>query len=217
MSGIVLPNGSQIAIASTYGAAKTMSAVTNAAEGVATLEASHGVVVADIMEMTSGWEDLHGRIVRAKTVVINDVTLESIGTTNTTTYPAGSGIGSVREITAWTNVTQILDTQGQVGEQQYFEYQFLSARRKGRVPTVRNPSSLELQLADDTTQSWYAVVKAASDSLTPTAMRVTLPNGRIIYYNGYWSLSDVPTMTVNQAMTLACSFSLSADVTRYAS
>lgn len=214
---IVLPNGSQIAIASTYGAAKSMTAVTNATEGVATLEATHGVIVGDIIEVTSGWEDLHGRIVRAKTVATNDVTLESIDTTSTTRYPAGSGTGSVREITAWTNVTQILDTQGQVGEQQYYEYQFLSASRKQRTPTVRNPSSLELQLADDTSQAWYAVVKAASDARTPTAMRVTLPSGAVIFYNGYWSLSDVPTLTVNQAMTLACSFSLSADVTRYAS
>lgn len=194
-----------------------MTAITNATEGVATLEATHGVIVGDILEVTSGWEDLTGRIVRAKTVATNDVTFEGIDTSSTTKFPAGSGTGTVREITAWTNVTQILDTQGQSGEQQYYEYQFLSGNRQQRMPTVRGASSLELSLADDTTQSWYAVVKAASDARTPTAMRITLPNGAKLYYNGYWSLSDVPTLTVNQAMTLACSFSLSADVTRYAS
>jgi hypothetical protein len=214
---LTLPNGSQIAIASTYGASKTMSAITNADPGVATLATGHSVIVNDILEVTSGWEDLEGRIVRASVVATDDITFEGVDTSSTTIYPAGSGTGSVREITAWTNVTQILNTQGASGEQQYFEYQLLSARRQGRIPTVRGASSLELSLADDTSQSWYAVVKAASDTNTPTAMRVTLPNGAKIYYNGYWSLSDVPEMTVNQAMTLACSFSLSGLMTRYAS
>lgn len=212
-----LPNGSTIAIASTYGAAKTMSAITNATAAVATLEASHGVIVNDIIEVTSGWEDLEKRIVRVSAVATNDVTLEGIDTSSTTKYPAGSGTGTVREITAWTNVTQILDVQGQVGQQQYYEYQFLSASRQNRIPTVRAASSIDLTLADDTSQSWYAVVKAASDAGDPVAMRVTLPNGNLIYYNGYWSLSDVPTLSVNQALTLACSFSMCADLTRYSS
>lgn len=212
-----LPNGSQIAIASTYATLKNMTAITNATEAVATLEATHGVIVGDILEVTSGWEDLTGRIVRIKTLSTNDVTMEGVDTTSTTKYPAGTGTGSIREITAWTNVTQILDAQGQSGEQQYYEYQFLSGNRQQRMPTIRGASSLELTLADDTTQAWYSVVKAASDARTPTAMRVTLPNGAKLYYNGYWSLSNVPTLTVNQAMSLACSFSLSADVTRYAS
>lgn len=194
-----------------------MSALTNATSAVATLEASHGVIVNDILEVTSGWEDLNDRIVRASVVDTNDVTLEGVNTVSTTTYPAGSGTGTVREITAWTNVTQILDTQGNVGQQQYYEYQFLNAKRQGRIPTVRAASSIELQLADDTSQPWYAVVKAASDARDPVAMRVTLPNGNLLYYNGYWSLSDVPTMTVNQAMALQCSFSMCADLTRYAS
>jgi hypothetical protein len=214
---IKLPNGSQIAIASTYGASKSMTAISNASAAVATLEASHGVIVSDILEVTSGWEDLEGRIVRASVVATNDVTFEAIDTTSTTVYPAGSGTGSVREITAWTNVTQILNTTGSPGEQQYYEYQLLSARRQSRVPTVRGASSLELSLADDTSQAWYAVVRAASDANTPTAMRVTLADGSLLFYNGYWSLSDVPEMTVNQAMTLACSFSLTGQLTRYAS
>lgn len=214
---IKLPNGSQIAIASTYGASKSMTAISNASAAVATLEASHGVIVNDILEVTSGWESLDGRIVRASAVATNDVTFEGIDTTSTTTYPAGSGTGSVREITAWTNVTQILNTNGQAGSQEYYEYQLLSAQRKSRTPTVRGSSSLELSLADDITQAWYSVVKAASDTNTPTAMRVTLANGEKLYYNGYWSLSDVPTMTVNQAMVLECSFSLTGLLTRYAS
>ncbi len=59
---VQLPNGSIVSIASTYGTLKTMSAISNAAEAVATLEASHDVVENDILEITSGWSKLSGRI-----------------------------------------------------------------------------------------------------------------------------------------------------------
>jgi hypothetical protein len=41
-----LPNGATIAMGSTYGAVKALSAFSNANPGVATLEASHGIAVA---------------------------------------------------------------------------------------------------------------------------------------------------------------------------
>ena len=47
---VKLPTGTTFAIATAYGASKTMSAVTNANPGVATLEAAHGVVLGDFME-----------------------------------------------------------------------------------------------------------------------------------------------------------------------
>ena len=59
--------GLQLAIASTYGASKSMTAVSNASTGVATLASSHGIVLGDVMEMTSGWKRLNNRIVRAPT------------------------------------------------------------------------------------------------------------------------------------------------------
>ena len=48
---ITLAVGTQVAIASAYGASKTMSAISNATAAVATLEASHGVIVGDYVEM----------------------------------------------------------------------------------------------------------------------------------------------------------------------
>ena len=81
---VKIPNGSTLYIGSTYGASKVMSVVTNAAEAVATLEASHGVVANDILVVTSGWSRLNARVLRAKTVSTNDVTLEGFVTTDTT-------------------------------------------------------------------------------------------------------------------------------------
>ena len=81
---ITISTGTVAAIASTYGSAVNMTAITNASEAVATLAAAHGVVVGDFLEVTSGWGRLDKRIVRAKTVATNDVTFEGINTTSTT-------------------------------------------------------------------------------------------------------------------------------------
>ena len=96
----VVADGTIVAIATTYGSSKTMSAVTNANPAVATLESSHGVSVNDIMEMSSGWPDLDDKILRASVVNTNDVTLEGFSTSNTTKFPASSGVGTERSTVA---------------------------------------------------------------------------------------------------------------------
>jgi hypothetical protein len=64
-----------------------MTAVSNANPGVATLEASHGVALNDIIEVTSGWPRLNGRIVKAGTVNVNDVPLVGINTSEHVRLP----------------------------------------------------------------------------------------------------------------------------------
>ena len=61
---VLVPNGSLIYLASGYGAAKTMSALSTASPGVATLVASHGVATGEYIEVTSGWSRLTDKIVR---------------------------------------------------------------------------------------------------------------------------------------------------------
>ena len=105
---ITKTTGLQIAIATGYGASKNMTAVSNASEGVATLESSHGVAVNDIIELTSGWKYIDGRLVRAKAVATNDVTLEGVDTQSTTFFPALEGVGTVREVSGWQRITGIV-------------------------------------------------------------------------------------------------------------
>lgn len=212
-----LPNGSVISIASAYGAAKTMSALSNATEGVATLEASHGVIVGDILEVTSGWELLTGRIVRAGAVATNDVTLEDIDTSSTSLYPAGAGTGTVREVSSWAQIPQILNPNSEGGEQQYTEFQFLSAKRQQRLPTVKSAQGLGFQIADDPTLAIYATLLAADLDGLPRAVRVQLPSGAVIYYNTTVSFNPNPSLTINQVSVVTASLSFTADLTRYAS
>ena len=214
---ISLPNGALVAIASGYGTAMDMTAVTNASPGVATLEASHGIIEGDIMEVTSGWSRLTDKIVRAGTVTTNDVQLEGIDTTLTSIYPAGGGTGTIREITGWTQLSQILTSTSSGGEQQFLNYQLLEADAEKRIPTFKSAAGLSFSVADDPTLAGYILASAANDDRLQRAVKITLPSGAVIFYNAYISLNKTPSLTVNNIMAVEVTLSLLNEPVRYAS
>ena len=214
---VKLPNGALIYLASGYAASKVMSALSNATEAVATLEASHGVVEGDFLEVTSGWSRLTDKIVRAGTVSTNDVNLEDYDTSLTSIYPAGTGIGSVREITGWTQLQQILTSTTDGGEQNFLTFQFLESDGQTRIPTFKSASGMTFSIADDPTLAGYILASTANDDRLKRAVKVVLPSGSILLYNAYISLNKTPSLTVNELMACQVTLSLLNEPVRYAS
>lgn len=213
---ITLATGTLVAIASTYGSSVNMTAITNASSAVATLAGGHSVVVGDFLEVTSGWDRLNARIVRVSAVSTNDITFEGIDTSSTSLYPAGTGTGSIRRITAWTNLSQITsDINVSGGEQQFADITTLTDRTQKRIPTVRGAVSVTLPFFDDPSLSWYGTVRTASDTATATAVRMIFPNNSRLVANAYWSLQTVPTIE-DSTLRASISLSFAADPTRYA-
>jgi hypothetical protein len=212
---ITLATGTVFAYASTYAASSNMTAITNASEAVATLAAAHGVVVGDYLEVTSGWDRLNGRIVRAKTVATNDVTFELINTTSTTNYPSGSGTGSIRRITAWTNLSQVTTAfAAQGGDQNYADITTITDTVQKQIPTTRSPVSVTLPFFDDPSLSWYAGVVTVADSATATGFRASFPNGSKLVANAYYSIRKVPTVE-DSTLRSEVSVSFAAEPVRY--
>lgn len=213
---VSLPNGATVAVASAYGSDVTISAITNANPAVATATA-HGLVAGDIIEVTSGWSKLNGKLVRVGTVAdANTFELEGINSTSTSAYPAASGIGSARKVTTFQQVTQVLESSSAGGEQQFVTYSFLEQDFESQIPTVKSAMSLTMTIADDASLPHYAVLEVANDDRLPRGLRVTLPSGSTIYYNTYVSLNKTPTLTKNELMGLALSFALLNEPVRYA-
>lgn len=206
--------GASVSIATTYGTQFTISAITNATEAVATLSASHGVAVGDFIEVTSGWAKLNKRVVRIKTVATNDVTLEGINTSSTTDYPAGTGAGTGREITAWTNISNIkadsFSTSG--GDQKYASTTALESTIETQMPTTRSPYEVNWAVMDTSSGLTAAENAAAQQALT--AIRV-VAGASVTVANGYWSVSAFPSISGTEVTTRACSFSSNAEPKMY--
>jgi hypothetical protein len=212
---VTLPNGALVAIAAGYDAVKAMSAITNDDPAVATLVAGHGVVAGDYIEVTSGWSRLTDKVVRAGVVTSNDVELLGIDSTIEGVYSAGGGAGSVRKITGWTQLSQILQSTSSGGEQQFLEYQFLESDAQKRIPTFKSAAGLSFSIADDPTLPGYILAAEANDDRLPRAVRISLPNGAVIVYNAYISLNKTPSLTVNEIMACEVTLSLLNEPVRY--
>lgn len=212
-----LPDGATISIGTTVGSSKTMSAISNATQAVATLEASHGVVANDIIIITSGWSQLNGKVVRAESVSTNDVTLDDVDTSDTTVYPASSGTGSIVEVTAWTQITQVVSATFSGGEQQFATYRFLEDSFERQLPTQKSAMALTLEVGDDQSLAHWSALVAADAARTNKAVRVVLPGGAKLYFPAVITFNPNPTLSLGEVMRNQVTMSLQATMQRYAS
>lgn len=186
--------GTVVSVADTYGTAYNVTALTNATEAVATVQAGHGLVVGDIIELTSGWPRADKKVLRVKTVATNDVTLEGFNTTNTTNYPAGTGTGSLRKITAWQQLGQISqDISADGGQQQFTNIRLLDRFEELPIPTTISGVTYRLPLYFDPAQAWVPKVQAYRDGATVVAVRFVYPGGSRALGSGYLGMLDTPT------------------------
>lgn len=209
-----LPNGALLYIASSYGDAINVTAITNASPAVATA-ANHGLSKGDYVEIKSGWNNLNEKVVRVGTVTTTTFELEGIDTTNQAVYPAGSGIGSFREIETWQQLQQIMETGTDGGDPEYVEYEFLEDDFKRRKPTGYSAMSITLTIADDPSLPGYKVLKKAKDTRDLVAIRMRLPNESELLYSGYAALNETPTTTKGEIMAVTASLSLASQPIRY--
>lgn len=212
---VQLPNGVIISLATAYGAPKAVTAITNANPGVAS-SAAHGMSNGALIEVASGWQKVNERIVRVAATASGTFALEGIDTTNTTLYPTGTGSGSVREITAFTQISQILELSTTGGDMQFTTYSFLENDFESQLPTTSSAQSLTMSIADDPTLAGYQALKKAADERAVRALKLVMPNGSTLLYNGYVSFNETPTMTKSQVMACNATFSLLSRPVRYA-
>jgi Phage tail tube protein, TTP len=212
---LIIADGTVAAVASTYATASNITAITNANPAVATLQAGHGAAVGEFLEITSGWPGLSGRVARISALATNDATLEGIDTSNTSLYPAGTGTGSVRRITAWANLAQITAVAVEGGDQNYYDYQFLDQLQSNSLPTNKSPIRLNMTMADDPGLAQVTALKAAEAAGQPRALRLIFRGGSgatppRTLMNGYVSYGTLPSIQLGQANLRTFTFALVA-------
>lgn len=213
---VQLPNGITWAIATAYAASVNVTAASNASECVLTT-ATNTYSAGDLVEFTSGWTRATNRVFRVKTATSTSVTLEGFDTTLTTQFPAGAGLGSLRKISTWTPVTQVVSATSSGGDTQYATYSFLESDSETQIPSGTSAQTLAFEIGDDPSLAHHTALKNAAATRTLTAARGILPSGSVIYYNGIFSFDETPTMSKGQIMTVKAGFALQGKPVRYTS
>lgn len=191
------PEGSKVYFSNTFAAAKTVTAATNANPSVLT-SVAHGYVDNDELLFTSGWEDATDTVFKADQQSVDTLNLLGLDTSNTSFYPTGTGTGTLKKISGWLEVPQVLTVSTTGGDARFTTVDLLAKRNSINVPTGFNAASMTLALAHDPANANYAAMLAISRNLSQVAIKMVLSGGATMYGYGYLSVSDAPQLNRNQ-------------------
>lgn len=207
--------GATVSVASAYGPALTINALSNAADAVATLAATTGIGASgDVVKIASSWDRLNDRVAKT-TLSGSDLTLVGMDTSSTTLFPATGGVpGTVTEVTTWTGIGQVKEWNATGGEQQYADITTIADYIQKQRPTQRSPVSFDLSVFWDPSLAWWATVEGIATAQTQAPMRILLADATVIYFQGYVSLQKIPTIT-DRLLTSSVTLSIASEITVY--
>jgi len=212
-----VPTGTTFYIASAYSAPVVTSQVTNGVEPTVTA-ASHGFANGDVVEITSGWGRLHKRNFRIKSVATNTFVLEGADTTSTSFYPVGTGIGSVRKINTFQQITQVMNPQSSGGDPKNVTYKYTESDVENSINDGFAATSYTMELdADAVSTLGYAALKSLTEVQTDTCLKMLSRSGSLIFQPCTVALNEAVKLQDGQINRVSVSFNGNNRLTRYAS
>lgn len=214
--GYKIPNGGYFQHAATYDAVLPFTALSNAAEAVATVTGA-SLSPGDIVLLSSGWSKLDNKVVRVKAATATAITLEGIDTTDVLLFPAGGGAGSIKKVLTWVQIPQVTDLAFSGGEQNYLDVVFLEDDQGKQIPTDKTATSMTLTIADDPVKPFNGVLLKADARKQVEAARLVLPGNDQLLYGTFTSFSKQPAVSRSNLLTRTVSLALQSEPTRYLS
>lgn len=212
-----VPTGSTFYIATAFGPVKTTTVATNASEAVLT-SVAHGYANTDILEVTSGWGRLNLRAARLKGVTADTFALEGIDTTNTNFFPTGTGVGSVRKVTAFTQITTVMNPSSSGGDPKNVTYKFIESDVEYSINDGFAATQYSFDLdADSIGSAGYSALKSLTDVQTNTILKMVTRSGSVLYLPCTVALNENVSLTDGQINKVKVTFNGNNRVTRYAS
>lgn len=208
-----LPDGTRVFLGTGFSAEKTVSAITNAKPAKATSTA-HGLNDGEYFTLKSGWQDLNERVFRVAAKDVNTFDVQGSDTVDVSRYPVGQGAGSLVAVTGWTQITQVLSFEMSGGDQQFSTFSFLEEDFERELPTVTSARSISIGIADDPTGLGQIALQALEGKKVTRPLRLELPNGSVLVYNGVVSFNSTPSLSKGEVMQVTASFSLAGRPTR---
>lgn len=212
-----VPTGSTFFVASAIAATKATTIVTNATEAVVT-SAAHGYANGDIVIMASGWGRLNKRAFRIKSVTTDTFVLEGCDTSNTTFFPAGTGIGTVQKCTTFTQITTVMNPSSTGGEPKTVSYKFIESDVEYSINDGFTATSYTLDLdADSIGSAGYTALKTLTDVQTDTVLKLVTRSGSILLVPCTVALNESVNLNDGQINRVKATFNGNNRAVRYAS
>ncbi|MCT6721654.1 phage tail protein [Acidovorax sp. K2F] len=211
------PTGTVHSVATLLANAKTVTAVTNAAEAVVSSTA-HGYSNGDIVVMFSSWGRLNARAFRIKGVTTDSFILERANTTNTEFFTPGGGAGTVQKVSTWVDLDKTMNHSSSGGEAKTVTVKFIESD----VEIVLNDGFSAVQRtfemdADMIGTPAYEALKTLSETDAFTVVRRRAKSGAVSLIPAKVSFNEEETLTEGQAVVVKGTFNAQNVSTRYPS
>ena len=139
-------------------------------------------------------------------------------TSNTTYFPPGSGIGSVRKATTFTQISNVLSAQSQGGDPKTVSYKYIESDVDFSLNDGFNATSYTLELdADSIGTAGYTNLKSLTDVQTDTILQMVTRNGAKIYQPCTVALNEAVQLQDGQINRVRTQFNGNNRLVRYAS
>lgn len=212
-----VPTGSVFQIATVFGSAMTVTAISNAAEAVVSATA-HGFANGDIVEMSSSWGRLQKRAYRVKSVAANTFVLEGADTTNTTFFPVGGGAGSVRKAATFVQITTVMNPNASGGEAKKVTYKFVESDVEYSINDGFSAVNRSMELdADSIGSPGYTALKNLTEIQSDTILKTITKSGSFTLLPCTVALNEEVIYQDGQINRVKVDFSGNNKSTRYAS
>lgn len=210
------PSGTQLAIAASFQANKTITGISNASEAVVSITA-HGYSVGDIVQIYSGWGLLNRRFVKVKSVTTDNFVAEGIDTSSTDLFPNGGGAGTARKVLSWQSISRYKDQQNSGGEPKNVTVKWTDIDNEESINDGFSAMTESFNLdADNVNDAGYLLLRSLTQVQTDTGLRKILKSGSKIYTPCRVALNENPK---DSGGVLVCAVSINGNglLTRYAS
>lgn len=183
--------GAKFYVSTSLEAAKTVTAISNAAPPVVSSTA-HGYADGNEIVLFNSWDDFNEVVVRSSATAANTFAFAGYDTTDTNFYPAASSAGTAQRVAGWTEIGQVLGVNASGGEASFEEVKPFDRRTAVKIFTGFSGSSLEMTLGWDRSRGDQQALHTASRSAAKKAFKFVLPGGIYGYAYGTVSTSALP-------------------------
>jgi len=208
------PEGSKFYYSTTFAAPKTVSIATNANPSVLTATA-HGYSDLDPLLFLSGWEEANGSVFEADSLTADTLSLNGLDTSDTNLYPAASGIGTLKKISGWVEIPQVLSVADSGGGTKYGTVSPLSARQDIRQALGFEAAGIDLELGYDANNATLVAMWSIARVRSKVALKVWIPGGGRVYGYGDMMTGKMPKMNKGNALSVKCALSFDSQITPY--